>query len=346
MEPSSSSSCNNPICAQYRIQHKNITLKRLELEKELDQMRRAQSNQFNQAVETRSVTPMRDATTGDMGLMMRNGEVITPDKLAKRMEIAAKCMETLQASEKHNRQLSEENKTLKQTNEVTYNEMRRLERILSGFERTRRFDHFTNDLQRQTVERNEKLAAEVEQLERTVHALQEENAVLKQHHKRQLVCATRARVDDDDENESIVSYITSDGRIPPECPCDAHGCEERYEAQVIGSESPTEAFVLHMSRNHKVVLLFCLFAHENRLTGLIPVHPLQEIHQGLQESTRTVVQPQIHGQDSTEKTQGRRRLGHIKAILTFGMDVAHSFALFQHASGCHAGPPVSKYTCG
>jgi hypothetical protein len=251
MEPTSSA-CNNPICAQFRIQHKNMTLKRLELEKELDQMRRAQSNQFHQAREARTTTPLRDTATGEMGLLMRNGEVMTPDKVAKRMEIAAKCMETLQASEKHNRQLSEENKHLKQNNETVYNEMRRLERILSGFERARRFDHFTDELQRKTVERNEKLADEVEQLERTVHALQEENAVLKQHHKRQSVCASRARVDDADENDSIVSYITSDGRIPHECPCDAQGCEERYETQVIGSESPTEAFVLHMSRNHKV----------------------------------------------------------------------------------------------
>jgi hypothetical protein len=46
-----STACNNPICAQFRIQHKNITLKRLELEKEIDQMRRAQSSQYNQAVE-------------------------------------------------------------------------------------------------------------------------------------------------------------------------------------------------------------------------------------------------------------------------------------------------------
>jgi hypothetical protein len=248
----SSFTCTNSICAQFRIQHKNITLKRLELEKELDQMRRAQSNQYNQAIETHSITPMRDATTGERGLMMRNGEVMTPEKIAKRIEIATKCMETLQASEKHNRQLSDENKTLKQSNETIYNEMRRLERILSGFERARKFDHFTDELQRKTVDRNEKLADQVEQLERTVHALQEENTVLKKHHKRQSVCATRARIDDDEENDSIVSYITSDGRIPAECPCDAQGCEERYDTQVIGSESPTEAFVLHMSRTHKV----------------------------------------------------------------------------------------------
>ena len=254
-------SCSNPICVQFRIQHRNMTLKRMELEKELEQIRRAQSSEFNQAVETRSVTPMRDATTGEMGLMMRNGEVMTPEKIAKRMEIAATCMKTLQVSETHNRKLCEENTALKQKTELIYTEMRRLERVLSGFERARKFDHFTDDLQRQTVERNEKLADEVEQLERTVHALQEENAVLKQQHRRQSVCAPRARLDDDDDDHSsIVAYITSDGRVPHECPCDAQGCEERYEAQVLGSESPTEAFVLHMSRTHRVSL-FCALPH-------------------------------------------------------------------------------------
>jgi hypothetical protein len=229
-----------------------LELKRLELEKELDRMRRAQLSEYHGAIETRTTTPIRDAATGEMGLMMRNGEVMTPEKITRRMEIAAKCLETLQTSETHNRKLIEENKTLKQSNEMIYAEMRRLERLLSGFERARKFDHFTDDLQRQAVERNEQLAAEVERLERTVHTLQEENAVLKQQHRRQSVCAPRARVEDDGGGGSIVSYITSDGRVPPSCPCDAEGCEERYETQVIGSESPTEAFVIHMSKMHKV----------------------------------------------------------------------------------------------
>lgn len=253
-----STACNNPICAQFRIQHKNITLKRLELEKEIDQMRRAQSSQYNQAVEMRSVTPVRDAVTGEMGLMMRNGEVMTPDKIAKRMEIAAKCLETLQASEKHNRQLVEENKYLKQTNETTFNEMRRLERALAGFERTRRFEPFTQEQHKITLELNEQMATDLERLEREMHALQEENAILKQHSRRQTTCAPRTNIEDSDgeEHTSITSYISSDGSIPTKCPCDAIGCEERYDTQVIGSESPTEAFVLHMSRVHKVREVF------------------------------------------------------------------------------------------
>ena len=256
-----STACTNPICAQFRIQHKNITLKRIELEKELDQMRRAQSNEFNQSVAQRSVTAVRDATTGEMGLMMHNGEVMTPEKISKRMEIAAKCMETLQASEKHNRILSDENKTLKQSNELTYNEMRRLENVLAGFERTRRFDHFSDDKHKEAVEMNERLATELERTERKLHSLQEDNIILKQQHHRHTATASRTNIADDEDSSCIASYITSDGRIPRTCPCDPVGCEERYEAQVVGSESPTEAFTIHMSKVHKVSLFSCLSAN-------------------------------------------------------------------------------------
>jgi hypothetical protein len=300
----SSTACTNPICAQFRIQHKNITLKRLELEKELDQMRRIHTNEFHQAIEQRSVTPVRDAATGEMGLMMRNGEVITPDKIAKRMEIAATCMATLQATEKHNRQLAEENRFLKQTNEATYGEMRRLERLLSGFEQTRRFQPFTDELHKQTLERNEQLAAELDRMERAMHALQEELAALRQQSHRQSVCAPRIL---DEEEHSIVSFIASDGRIPAQCPCDALGCREQYDTQVIGNESPTEAFVLHMSRTHKVGLALPPFRTAAHFF-LPAVHPLQAVHQGRQAAPRGVVQPENAGQNPKEKGQAGGRL--------------------------------------
>jgi len=301
-------SCTNPICAQFRIQHKNITLKRLELEKELEQIRRIHSNEFNQAVEKRSVTPVRDAATGEMGLMMRNGEVITPDKIAKRMEIAATCMATLQASEKQNRQLVEENRLLKQTNEATYNEMRRLERLLSGFEQTRRFQPFTEELHKQTLERNEQLAAELDRMERAMHALQEELAALRQQSHRQSICAPR--IFDEEEEHSIASYITSDGRIPTQCPCDALGCREHYDTQVIGNESPTEAFVLHMSRTHKVGLALVVLVYHTAAHIIFPpaVHPLQAVHQGRQAAPRGVVRPENAGQNPKEKGQAGGRV--------------------------------------
>ena len=252
--------CSNQVCVQFRIQHKNVTLRRLELEKEIDLMRRAQSSEFNQTVAQNAVAPVRDAVTGDMGLMMHSGEVITPEKILKRMEIAAKCMESLQMSEKLNRQLAAENTTLKTSNEMTYNEMRRLEKILVGFEKTRRYDTFTDEMHKETVTLNEKMAKELEKAERRLRVLEEENGILKQHHHRATTTADRTMIADDEDSNTIGAYITSDGRIPSKCPCDAEGCGEKYEESVIGDENPTEAFAVHMNKMHKVMrCLFCIY---------------------------------------------------------------------------------------
>ena len=195
----SNAACTNPICAQFRIQHKNVTIKRLELEKELELMRRAQSNQFNQAVAQRAVTPIRDAVTREAGLMMPNGEVMTPEKIRKQMEIAAKCMESLQMSEKLNRQLAEENKNLKQTNERSYNEIRRLEKALNWFEKSRKYETFTDEKHKETLKINEQMADELDELEIKMHLLEEENAALKRNNRRALITAERTSIEDDDD---------------------------------------------------------------------------------------------------------------------------------------------------
>ena len=248
----SNAACANPICVQFRVQHKNVTIKRLELEKELELMRRAQSNQYNQAVAQRAVTPIRDAVTREAGLMMPNGEVMTPDKIKKKIEIATKCMESLQMSEKLNRQLTEENKMLKQANEHSYNEIRRLEKALNWFEKSRRYDTFTDEKHKETLKLNEQMADELEALEQRVHSLEEENAALRRNSRRVLATAERTSIEDDDDATSITSYITSDGRIPSKCPCDPELCSERYEAHVIQSENKVHAFTEHMRTMHKV----------------------------------------------------------------------------------------------
>jgi hypothetical protein len=244
--------CTNPVCAQYRIQHKNVTIKRLELEKELQQIKRIQSAHLNQAMMRNEVTPMRDASTGEMGLMIGNGEIITPEKIAQRMQISAKCLESLQASEKNNKRLTEENRLLKQGRDSAYSEMRRLETVLSGFEKTRRYDNFTDARYKEAMELNETLAEQVEDMEWRIHVLEEENAILKQKQHRGVATASRTAICDDEDSMTTASFITSDGRIPPQCPCDPVGCSESYEAHVIASSNPADAFAVHMSKMHKV----------------------------------------------------------------------------------------------
>jgi hypothetical protein len=250
----SSGACPNPVCVQFRAQHRNMTVKKIEIEKELTLLRRAQSDEYNQAVENRKSTPMRDTATGEMGLLMKNGEVMTPEKLQKRMEIATKCMETLQASEKQNRQLAEENRRLKDANERLHAEMSRLERLLNGFEKTRRYDTFTEEKHRETLALNAQMADELEALERRMHAMEEEHTLLSRQCRRAAAVADRLEIggEDDEETTTIATHVTADGRVPSKCPCNPEGCSEAYEAFVIDAPKPADAFADHMIKNHQV----------------------------------------------------------------------------------------------
>jgi len=176
--------CQNTTCAQYRLQHRNMTMKTLELEKELEQIKRTQNATFNNAVAQNAVTHFRDAATGEMGLMMPNGEVMTREKILKKMEIAAKCMETSCAYEKLNRDLTQRLDFMKIGFDKAYNEQRRLEKLLAGFEKPRAFETFTEEHHKETLARNEELADEVETMEYEMHRLQEENALLVRRHQR------------------------------------------------------------------------------------------------------------------------------------------------------------------
>ena len=70
--------------------------------------------------------------------------------------------------------------------------MRRLEATLAGFERTRRYETFTDARHKETLELNERLADEVETLERKLHQLTEENRLLKAAHSK------KGAMDDDE----------------------------------------------------------------------------------------------------------------------------------------------------
>jgi hypothetical protein len=80
-------SCPNPACEQYRIQHRNITEKSIRLENELRALQRSQDAHMD-AVQARQSTALyRDAATGDMGLMMQNGEVMTREKVKYSLDL-------------------------------------------------------------------------------------------------------------------------------------------------------------------------------------------------------------------------------------------------------------------
>ena len=282
---SSSAACTNEICVQFRVQHRNMTLKRIELEKELNLLRRAQSNEFNQAVVQRTSTPMKDSVTGDMGLLMKNGEVMTPEKLQKRMEISTKCMESLQASEKHNRQLAEENRRLKDANERMHVEMSRLEKALNGFEKTRRYDTFTEEKHRETLALNAQMADELEALERRMHAMEEEHLLLSRQCRRAAAIADRLEIGGEDEEETttIATHITADGRVPSKCPCNPEGCRDVYEASVLDASKPADAFADHVLKNHQVTKQKN-HAHTQTASESVAVRALQAAGKGRLEA--------------------------------------------------------------
>lgn len=240
--------CTNPTCIEYRTQHKNMTLRKIDLEKELEALQKIQQTHYNTAITQNAIARVRDAATGDMGLMMPNGEVMTREKVMKKIEIAAKCMETSAAYEKQNRSLMEEIRVLRINYDKAYHEMRRLETVLSGFERTKRYEPFTDQAHAAILKLNEELAEEVETLEQKVHALQEENEMLK---SRSRTAKSRVRIADDEE-DTADSHITSDGRIPEVCPIDGESCQ-RYEPQVICNANPINAFRVHMAKVHQCV---------------------------------------------------------------------------------------------
>ena len=207
--------CTNFTCEQYRAQHKKLMAKILELEKELEQHRITEIREYNKTVARSAAAPVRDVATNEMGLMMPNGEVMTPSKIQTKMQIAAKCTETLCAVEKVNRDLSEDNKMLKIAHEKAFMEMRRLENLLAGFERTRRFDTFSSAQHEETLRLNEKLAEEVEALERKVHHLQEENRALKRRtHGFNTPSPLGRRILLDDEDYNATPSSTSSVKVP------------------------------------------------------------------------------------------------------------------------------------
>jgi hypothetical protein len=171
--------CTNRLCAQFRLQHRNMTLKRNELEKELEAMRRKHDTIYNQVVTRGEASMMREAATGEGGVRLPNGEVMTAEKYIAKTKMMNQCRESLQASEKKARLLTDENTHLKHEKDSLYTTMRKYENMLQGFERSRQFEVFTDDAHRATLEENAKLVEHIDRMRRVERETREENAALR-----------------------------------------------------------------------------------------------------------------------------------------------------------------------
>ena len=129
----------------------------------------------------------------------------------------------------------------------------RFEILLSRFEHSRRYEVFTSDMHRETLEHNSRLVDENEKLQRELSALQDENLVLKRN-------ATVRRLDASDSSVSPSSvdgtgikttsaFIGSDGKVPSACP--VGGCSH-YDSVLRGSDA-MKNFQNHMNNTHRVI---------------------------------------------------------------------------------------------
>ena len=170
--------CTQLLCTQFRQQHGNITQRCTELEKELENARKQHAALFTQVVTRGEASMIREERTGESGMRLPSGELMTPERFMTKTKMMNQCVGSLQTSEKRARQLTEENTRLKQERDSIYTSMRKFEDTLNGFEKARHFT-FTDAMHRTTLNENARLVEQVEKLLRSEAGLQEDNAVLR-----------------------------------------------------------------------------------------------------------------------------------------------------------------------
>ena len=184
LSSSSHHTCPNPLCTQYRLQHRLMTQKHNAAQKELEQARKQHTMLYNQVVTRGEHSMVREAATGESSIRLPNGEEMTPEKFMMRTRMMNQCRESLQASEKRAKQLGEDNARLKVEGDKLYTRMRAYEEQLNGFERARHYDVFTDELHRATLAENGRLVDDVERLSRSERELKEENTLLRRRIRR------------------------------------------------------------------------------------------------------------------------------------------------------------------
>jgi hypothetical protein len=177
--PPAPESCTNRLCVQFRLQHRIITQKRNELEKELDQMRKQHDELFNQVVTRGEASMMREAATGENGVRLPNGEVMTAEKYTAKTKMMNQCRESLQASEKKARLLADENTRLKQERDSMYMSMRKYENMLHGFEKPRQFEVYTEETHKKTMQENSEMVDRLRKLSRSEREARDEIVALR-----------------------------------------------------------------------------------------------------------------------------------------------------------------------
>ncbi len=128
--------CSNRTCIEYRIQHRNATLKKLEVERELQAVRLKYDMLFNQVTTQGVAATARAAAMGEETFRLPNGELMTVEKFMERTSMLTQTRASLEKSEAKVRRLIDENAALQKERELAANESRRwVVKLLSVYHR-------------------------------------------------------------------------------------------------------------------------------------------------------------------------------------------------------------------
>lgn len=299
--------CSSRTCIEYRIQHRNVTMKNLEMEREIKSIRLKHGLLLGQVTTQGVAATARAAAMGEEAFRLPNGELMTAEKYTERTSILNQTRVALERSETKLRKMLEDNATLTKQKEYDSNEIRRcvlfllldllfvsliiiiimlivvykknsLEKLLSQFEGSRRFEIFSSEMHKETIEENSRHVDKIESLQKLLSESQEEILILKQ--KVQVRCgssetrsSTSLRLQQQQQQQqppvgtttppTTTSGIKStsaflcvtNGKVPGSCPLG--GCIH-YESVLSRGPDVMKNFQNHLNNTHRVGFLFDL----------------------------------------------------------------------------------------
>ena len=117
--------CSNRTCIEYRIQHRNSTLRNLELERDLSAVRVRYDMLFGQVTTQGAAATARAAATGEEAFRLPNGELMTAEKFMERTRMLSQTRASMEMAEVRNRKVVEELAAMKKEKEAAQLEARR-----------------------------------------------------------------------------------------------------------------------------------------------------------------------------------------------------------------------------
>ena len=117
--------CSTRTCIEYRIQHRNVTLKNLELEREHVALRLKYDMLLGQVTAQGVAATARAAAMGEEAFRLPSGELMTAERFTERAQTLHQTRASCERSETKLRKLLEEYAALKREKEYAISEAKR-----------------------------------------------------------------------------------------------------------------------------------------------------------------------------------------------------------------------------